>query len=169
MKGWKNLIFQSASCHKTSVLSGTRHLTCWSLPSTIEKLSTRLRRPEDGVVDVWIVVAWVDISWAAAGCFGGESSSVFFHFRVKPLMLLASTFQFRYSRTLHCFSSETRRTLPWSSLQWTTLMRSSHCSLWIADTTFPSAHHLVLPKKLSIVTTVWQICLRCTGLQWVCI
>ena len=116
-------------------------------PQQLKSSRRNYWRLEDGVADVWIVIAWVDISWAAAGCFGGESSSVFFCFHVKPLMLLASAFQFRYSRMLHCFSPETRRTLPWSSLQWTTLMRSSHHSLWITDTTFPFAHHSVLPKN----------------------
>ena len=106
-------------------------------------------RPEDGVVDIWIVGAWVDISWTAAGCFGGEFSSFFFFFLGQTTN--ASVFQFRYLRMLHCFSPETCQTLPWSSLQWTTLMRSSHCSLWIANMMFPFTHHLVLPKNSQLL------------------
>ena len=80
-----------------------------------------------------------------------EVNSAHFFFFFLGQTTNASVFQFRYLRMLHCFSPETCQTLPWSSLQWITLMRSSHCSLWIANMMFPFTHHLVLPKNSQLL------------------
>ena len=138
-------------------------------PQQLKSSRRNYWRPEDGVADVWIVIAWVDISWAAAGCFGGESSSFLLLFSCQTTNASCVCFPIQILKDATLFFSWDMPNLAM------VIPAMDHIdeilSLQSLDRQYDVSIRasLGLAKKLSIVTTVWQICLRCTGLQWVCI